>query len=56
MAEPILSIRSLGVHFKVPEGIVNAGTDVSIDIYSGETMGIVGESGAGKSMTFLYIW
>ena len=53
MAEPILSIRNLGVHFKVPEGIVNAVTDVSIDIYSGETMGIVGESGAGKSVTFL---
>ena len=53
MAESILSIRNLGVHFKVPEGIVNAVTDVSIDIYSGETMGIVGESGAGKSITFL---
>jgi len=53
MAEPVLSIRNLGVHFKVPEGIVNAVTDVSIDIFSGETMGIVGESGAGKSVTFL---
>jgi len=53
MAEPILSICNLGVHFKVPEGIVNAVNNVSIDIYSGETMGVVGESGAGKSMTFL---
>ena len=57
--EPILSVRNLVKHFPLTRGIlfkkqigaVQAVSDVSFDLYPGETLGLVGESGCGKSTT-----
>ncbi|MBX3011485.1 MAG: ABC transporter ATP-binding protein [Caldilineaceae bacterium] len=48
---PILSIRGLKTYFHQDEGIVRAVDGVSFDLYPGKTLGIVGESGCGKSVT-----
>src|SRR5215208_3626734 len=53
MAEPLLSVRDLEVRFWTGRGIVHAVNGVSFDISAGETLGIVGESGCGKSVTSL---
>ena len=50
-AEPILSVRNLKTYFFQDEGTVHAVDGVSFDIYQGKTLGIVGESGCGKSVT-----
>lgn len=47
----LLSVRNLTVAFSGRSGTINAIEDVSIDIAAGEILGMVGESGAGKSMT-----
>jgi peptide/nickel transport system ATP-binding protein len=49
----ILDIRNLKVFFFVEEGIVRAVNDISFKLKKGETLGIVGESGCGKSVTSL---
>ena len=51
MAEPILSVRGLETFFHPDEGIVRAVDGASFDLYPGKTLGIVGESGCGKSVT-----
>ena len=51
MAEPILSVRGLATHFFADEGAVRAVDGTSFDLYPGRTLGIVGESGCGKSVT-----
>src|SRR5579863_1302479 len=51
MAEPILSVRNLRTHFFPDEGVVRAVDGASFDLYPGRTLGIVGESGCGKSVT-----
>jgi peptide/nickel transport system ATP-binding protein len=51
MAEPILSVRDLQTHFFGREGVVRAVDGVDLDVYAGRTLGIVGESGCGKSVT-----
>jgi peptide/nickel transport system ATP-binding protein len=48
---PLLSVRDLQVHFFLNEGIVRAVDGASFDVYKGRTLGIVGESGCGKSVT-----
>jgi oligopeptide/dipeptide ABC transporter ATP-binding protein len=48
---PLLSVRNLQTHFLADEGTVKAVDGVSFDVYSGQTLGIVGESGCGKSVT-----
>jgi oligopeptide/dipeptide ABC transporter ATP-binding protein len=50
-AENLLEIRNLKTHFDVRGGILKAVDDVSLTIKSGETLGLVGESGCGKSVT-----
>src|SRR5205814_8516193 len=47
----VLSVRNLKVEFPTRRGILTAVDDVSFDIAPGEVLGVVGESGAGKSIT-----
>jgi len=51
MNEPLLSVRNLRVEFPTRRGILTALDGVSFDIAAGEILGVVGESGAGKSIT-----
>ncbi len=53
METPVLEVRNLRVAFPTRTGTVNAVSDVSLTIRKGEILGVVGESGAGKSMTGL---
>jgi oligopeptide/dipeptide ABC transporter ATP-binding protein len=50
-AAPLLEIRELDVLFDTEEGVLHAVRGVSLDVREGETLGIVGESGCGKSVT-----
>lgn len=49
----ILQIKDLVTRFYTPEGIIHAVNHVNIDLKPGETLGVVGESGCGKSVTML---
>jgi oligopeptide/dipeptide ABC transporter ATP-binding protein len=55
MSETLLNIKNLETHFSSDDGIVKAVDDVSFEIKKGETFGLVGESGCGKSVTALSI-
>ena len=48
---PLLSVRNLETHFPQDEGVVRAVDGASFDLLPGKTLGIVGESGCGKSVT-----
>ena len=55
MHPKLLQIEDLSVHFQLPEGIARAVDGISFDLAAGETLGLVGESGCGKSVTALSI-
>jgi len=55
MYTKLLEIEDLSVHFHTPEGIARAVNGVSFYLAPGETVGLVGESGCGKSVTSLSI-
>ena len=55
MTNNLLEIENLSVHFHIPEGVARAVDDVSLNLAPGETLGLVGESGCGKSVTSLSI-
>ncbi|MEZ5816543.1 MAG: ABC transporter ATP-binding protein [Hyphomicrobiaceae bacterium] len=55
MSEPILQVRGLHTHFKTDDGWVRAVDGVDISINAGETVGIVGESGCGKTVTAMSV-
>ena len=48
---PLLEVKDLSVQFKTDEGEAEALDKVSFDIHPGQTVGVVGESGCGKSVT-----
>ena len=55
MPQPLLSIRDLRTYFYTPAGVARSVDGVSLDVFPGETVGVVGESGCGKSVTALSV-
>ena len=55
VTDPILSIRDLRTWFHTEQGIARSVDGVSLDVHPGETLGVVGESGCGKSVTALSV-
>src|SRR5512133_2757987 len=49
----ILKVEGLETHFQTQDGVVHAVNGVSFNLKEGETLGIVGESGCGKSVTMM---
>jgi peptide/nickel transport system ATP-binding protein len=54
-SSPLLDVRGLGIFFRTSAGEVQATRDVSFQLKAGERLGIVGESGCGKTVTGLSI-
>src|SRR6516165_1238668 len=54
-ADPVLSLHGLGVTFDTPQGELRAVQEVTLAVARGECLGVVGESGAGKSQLFLAV-
>ncbi len=55
MPDLILDVKRLETQFKTPDGIVHAVNGVSFGLKAGETLGVVGESGCGKTVTMLSV-
>src|ERR1700749_1302427 len=55
MATPLLEIKNLNVAFNTERGQIRPVRDVSMSIFPGQTLAVVGESGCGKSVTALSV-
>ena len=55
MSEPLLNVKNLKTHFYTDDGVARAVDGISFFLKKGETLGLVGESGCGKSVTSLSI-
>lgn len=55
MSNFLLDVQGLETTFKTPEGVLHAVNGVSFGVKEGETLGVVGESGCGKSVTMLSV-
>jgi oligopeptide transport system ATP-binding protein len=56
VTEPLLSVRHLTTEFRLPDGqLARALEDVSFDVLPGQTVGLVGESGCGKTTTLMSV-
>jgi peptide/nickel transport system ATP-binding protein len=55
MAEPLLQVEDLRVHFETEDGIVKAVDGISYSVGAGKALGIVGESGSGKSVSSMTV-
>jgi peptide/nickel transport system ATP-binding protein len=55
VAEPLLEVRDLKVHFPTEDGLVKAVDGITFTVGQGQTLGVVGESGSGKSVSFLTV-
>ena len=53
--QPLLAIRNLKTYFYTEDGVVRAVDGVDLEVYPGEVLGVVGESGCGKSVTSLSV-
>ena len=53
--QPLLSIEGLKTHFKTDDGMIHAVDGVDLAIQRGETLGVVGESGCGKTVTAMTV-
>ena len=53
--KPVLEVEGLIVRFFTRDGVLLAVRDISFSLYPGESLGVVGESGCGKSVTFLSV-
>jgi peptide/nickel transport system ATP-binding protein len=53
--KPLISVQDLKTYFFTSEGVVRAVDGASFDVFPGKTLGIVGESGCGKSVTAMSI-
>src|SRR6266550_9415483 len=55
MAQPLLEVKGLNVAFDTERGQIRPVRDVSLSIFPGQTVAVVGESGCGKSVTALSV-
>jgi oligopeptide/dipeptide ABC transporter ATP-binding protein len=53
--KPLLEVKNLKTHFFTEDGVVHAVDGVNFEVYPGEILGLVGESGCGKSVTSLSV-